>query len=89
MRAIDRDLPVVLDASDVRFIDSTGIAFLIQFCRIGREEGLPVQLRNPPELVSDVLAMLGLEHMFATVDTTTGDEPAAPGAPVEGGSPSA
>ena len=71
VRALDRELPVVLDASEVEFIDSTGIAFLIQFCRIGREEGLPVTLHNPPQLVTDVLAMLGLDRMF---DQVTGSQ---------------
>ena len=65
VRALDRGLPVVIETGEVTFIDSTGIAFLIQFCRIGREEGLRVTLANPPPLVSDVLTMLGLEEMFA------------------------
>ena len=58
--ALDRDLPVVIDTSRVTFIDSTGIAFLVQFYTIGREEGLQVTLRNPPTVVRDVLAMLGV-----------------------------
>lgn len=72
-RAVDRELPVVVDASEVEFIDSTGIAFLIQFCRIGREEGLSVTLRNPPDTVTDVLAMLGLEQMFQTGEERPSD----------------
>lgn len=63
-RALTRDLPVVLDAAEVTFIDSTGIAFLIQFLRLGREEGLPVSLRNAPPLVTDVLHLLGLDDLF-------------------------
>lgn len=73
-RALDRNLPVVLDASQVEFIDSTGVAFLIQFYRVGREEGLDVQLRNPPQVVTDVLEMLGLVQVFdqPTEDTSVG-----------------
>ena len=63
-RALDRNLPVVLDAVQVEFIDSTGVAFLIQFLRVGREEGLDVRLRNAPQVVTDVLEMLGLVHLF-------------------------
>lgn len=63
-RALDRDLPIVLDAGRVRFIDSTGIAFLIQFCTIGREEGLSVTLQDPPAVVTEVLGMLGLDALF-------------------------
>ena len=59
--ALDRDLPVIIDTSRVTFIDSTGIAFLVQLYTIGREEGLAVTLRNPPAVVSDVLAMLGVD----------------------------
>lgn len=69
-RALTRNLPVVLDAGQVRFIDSTGIAFLIQFCRIGQEEGLEVTLRNAPPIVTDVLEMLGLSSMFQVVQTS-------------------
>lgn len=68
-RALSRNVPVVLDAGQVRFIDSTGIAFLIQFCRIGQEEGLEVILRNAPPIVTDVLEMLGLSAMFQIVHT--------------------
>jgi anti-anti-sigma factor len=68
VRALDRELPVLIETSEVQFIDSTGIAFLIQFCRIGREEGLEVTLASPPPIVSNVLTMLGLDEMFATGD---------------------
>ena len=81
MRALDRDLPVVLDTSEVRFIDSTGIAFLVQFCRVGRDDGLSVRLHEPPKVVSDVLEMLGMRDMFE-------DEPSG-GREPEGRSPHA
>lgn len=63
-RALDRNLPVVLDTSRVEFIDSAGIAFLIQLCTIGREEGLTVTLKDPPPVVSEVIQILGLSEMF-------------------------
>ena len=63
-RTLDRNLPVVIDTREVTFIDSTGIAFLIQFCTIGREEGLAVSLADPPAVVTEVLDLLGLTHMF-------------------------
>ena len=64
VRALDCGRPVVIQTSEVTFIDSTGIAFLIQFCRLGREEGLRVVLADPPPIVRDVLTMLGLDDMF-------------------------
>ena len=53
-RALDRNLPVVLDTGRVEFIDSAGIAFLIQLCTIGREEGRPM-LTAPPRHSSGYL----------------------------------
>lgn len=70
--ALDHDKPVVIDTTDVTFMDSTGIAFLVQFYTIGAQEGLNVKLRRPPAAVSDVLQMLGIEEMLA---------PELPGAP--------
>lgn len=63
--ALDRDKPVVIDTTDVTFMDSTGIAFLVQFYTIGAQEGLNVKLRKPPTAVSDVLRMLGIDEMLA------------------------
>ena len=64
--ALERDVPVVIDTSKVTFMDSTGIAFLVQFYTIGSEEGLSVTLRNPPTVVTDVLGMLGVIDIFGT-----------------------
>jgi anti-anti-sigma factor len=57
-QAFARDLPVVVDTSRVTFIDSAGVAFLIQLCRIGRDEGLHVSVHQPPPAVRDVLHLL-------------------------------
>jgi anti-anti-sigma factor len=62
--ALERDLPVVLDTSKVTFVDSTGIAFLVQFATIGHDEGLHVTLRNPPTVVVEVLDLLGVSDLF-------------------------
>ncbi|MCL3860943.1 STAS domain-containing protein [Actinotalea sp. K2] len=53
--------PVVIDASRVRFIDSTGIAFVIQLHRLGDEGAQLCTLRNPPHHVLDLLEMVGLQ----------------------------
>ena len=72
-RLLARELPVVLDTSGVTFIDSTGIAFLIQCARYGREQGLPVTLADPPPAVTGVLLLIGAEQIFGPL--TGGDEP--------------
>ncbi|MBE7701067.1 STAS domain-containing protein [Oerskovia sp. Sa1BUA8] len=73
--ALDRDVPVVIDTSKVTFMDSTGIAFLVQFYTIGSEEGLQVSLRNPPTVVTDVLEMLGVIEIFPALPNHQVDHP--------------
>lgn len=63
--AFRRDLPVVVDASRVTFMDSAGIAFLVQLCRIGQDEGLKVSLHNPPQSVRSALHTLDLDALVA------------------------
>lgn len=63
--AFQRDLPVAVDVSRVTFIDSAGIAFLVQLCRLGRDEGLKVSVHGPPREVRDVLRTLHLDSLVA------------------------
>ena len=67
-----RQLPVVLDTTEVTFIDSTGLAFLIQCGSVGRSQGIPVSLPRPSAEVSDLLSVLGAEELFD--DEAAGDE---------------
>ncbi|WP_029253631.1 STAS domain-containing protein [Paraoerskovia marina] len=64
--AVERGLPVVLDTRKVAFMDSTGIAFLVQFVTLGRERGFSVALPDPPAAVVDVLEIVGVQGLFAT-----------------------
>ncbi|KGM13195.1 anti-sigma factor antagonist [Cellulomonas bogoriensis 69B4 = DSM 16987] len=53
--------PVVVDMAEVTFIDSSGLAFVIQLHRLSQED--PTQtcvLRDPPDLVVELLEMVGL-----------------------------
>lgn len=59
--ALEKDVPVVVDATRVEFIDSAGVAFLVQLCALGRDEGLEVTLRNPPEVVAEVFRLVGVD----------------------------
>ena len=63
--ALRRDLPVVVDAEKVTFADSGGIAFLMQFRTLGRDENLDVTFRSLPPAIVDVLDMLGVRDLFA------------------------
>ncbi|MGO1316515.1 MAG: STAS domain-containing protein [Cellulomonadaceae bacterium] len=82
--SLESNLPVVIDASQVTFIDSTGIAFLLQFHTIGRQEGIEVRLVQPPAVVADVLEMLGLDQELTITESAedTGSGRPAPTAEI-------
>lgn len=65
--------PVDIETSDVTFIDSSGVAFLVQVLSIGAEEGFPVTLVEPADVVLDVLRMIGLDERFTIA--SSGPEP--------------
>ncbi|WP_029253980.1 STAS domain-containing protein [Paraoerskovia marina] len=58
---VGRHGPVVIDVERVSFIDSAGIAFVLQVYMIGREAGQPVTLRNPTREFEDMLAIIGMD----------------------------
>lgn len=74
---VGRGGPVVVDMARVTFIDSSGLAFLIQLHRLSAEEPAQrVVLRDPPSLVLEMLGMLGLDGQVP-LEFTPGDaEPA-------------
>lgn len=53
-------LPITLDARDVTFIDSSGIAFILQVYMLGQETGAHVRLVEPAEAVAEILEMVGM-----------------------------
>lgn len=65
-RVLTQEAPVVLDTADVRFIDSAGVAFLMQCAASARDLGLPVSLPTPARCVADVLAALGVQELFGS-----------------------
>ena len=71
-QVLARTGPVVMDASRVEFIDSTGLAFLFQLVEVGAEEGRQVILRDPPVLVLDLLDVLGLSGQIP-LDLSAGE----------------
>jgi anti-sigma B factor antagonist len=56
--------PLVIDTSEVRFIDSSGMAFLLQLHGVASDAGRPVVLRDPSGAVTDLLALVGLDTLF-------------------------
>jgi anti-sigma B factor antagonist len=57
--------PIVVDTSAVTFIDSSGLAFLLQLHAVAADAGRGVVLRDPSGAVVDLLALVGLDGMFA------------------------
>lgn len=52
--------PVLVDATGVTFIDSSGLAFILQLHLAAAESGQRVVLRDPNHAVTDLLAMIGM-----------------------------
>jgi anti-anti-sigma factor len=63
--ALERAKSVVIDTSRVTFMDSTGVAFLMQMYTYGTQDGLTVTLPDPPPVVRSVIEMLGVDVLFA------------------------
>ncbi len=64
--------PVVVDAAGVTFVDSSGMAFLLQLHRLGEESGQRCALRDPPALVLELLEVLGMDGRIP-LEFTPGD----------------
>nr|WP_279589719.1 STAS domain-containing protein [Cellulomonas uda] len=62
--ALTSDFPIVIDASEVTFIDSSGLAFVMQLLRAARESGLALSLRDPSRAVRDVLEIVGAASLL-------------------------
>jgi anti-sigma B factor antagonist len=65
---VSSDGPVTVDASEVTFIDSSGLAFLLQLQRVVTDAGRPLVLRDPTGIVRRVLALVGLDRLFPTAE---------------------
>jgi len=64
--------PLVIDTSEVTFIDSSGLAFLLQLQGVATDAGRAVSLRDPSGAVVDLLALVGLDNLFATSPESQG-----------------
>jgi anti-anti-sigma factor len=50
--------PFTVDVAEVTFIDSSGLAFIVQLHRLATDDGTSVVLRDPPALVLEMLDMI-------------------------------
>ena len=72
---IAADGPLVIDTSGVTFIDSSGLAFLLQLQGVASDAGRDVVLRDPAGVVVDLLALVGLDSLFVQVGPHTESQP--------------
>ncbi|MBC7292033.1 MAG: STAS domain-containing protein [Actinotalea sp.] len=72
VQCLQRGLPVTVDARDLTFIDSSGLAFVLQLHKVGHDEGLPLVLRDAPDLLLDLLEMVGMADAIARESTDGG-----------------
>lgn len=67
--ALMHGLPVVVDATQATFADSSGIAFVLQLHLAAKEAGIPVSLRDPRGVLTAVLAIVGLDDEIPAAPT--------------------
>lgn len=69
-RALNRwRRPVVVDLSELTFIDSSGLNALVAAYRRAVQLGCPFALADPPAQVAKVLAVTGLDSVFPIFDS--------------------
>lgn len=68
-QALVADRPIMIDAAGLTFIDSSGLAFLLQLHLAAAETGLRVTLRDPERQVIDRLALIGMDQEFELENT--------------------
>ncbi|HEY3438218.1 MAG TPA: STAS domain-containing protein [Actinotalea sp.] len=64
----DRGLPVVIDAQDVTFMDSTGMSILVRLARDGESRGYPVSLHHAPWLLRELLSITGVDQLLQVTE---------------------
>lgn len=81
-RTLQQHRPVVVDTSEVTFIDPAGLSFLIQCGRIGHAHGLSVTLDECAPCVQELLDLVGATGLFdheGLLEATSQTPPASHG----------
>ncbi len=59
-----RGLPVVIDATDVTFVDSAGMSVLVRLARDAEAGGYPVVLEHAPWMLKELLTITGVDRLL-------------------------
>lgn len=60
----ERALPVVIDAGRITFVDSAGMSVLVRLARDAEAGEYPVELRNAPWMLRELLAITGVDKLL-------------------------
>ncbi len=74
----DRGLPLVVDAREATFVDSAGISVLVRLARDAEAGGYPVELRNAPWMLKELLTVTGVDRLLPFADGEPAPEHPAP-----------
>ena len=74
----DRGLPLVVDAREATFVDSAGMSVLVRLARDAEAGGYPVELRNAPWMLKELLAVTGVDRLLPFADGEPAREHPAP-----------
>jgi anti-anti-sigma factor len=72
VQCLQRATPVTVDAGGLTFLDSSGLAFVLQLHQVGQEDGQPLVLRDAPDLLLDLLEMIGMSGAIRLESTDGG-----------------
>lgn len=61
---VQRALPVVIDASEVSFVDSAGMSVLVRIARDAEAGGYPVVLEHAPWTLKELLTITGVDRLL-------------------------
>lgn len=64
LKAVENDLPVLVNLEKVAYIDSSGIASLVEALQTARGKGIDLVLVSVSEAVSRVLKLARLDKVF-------------------------
>lgn len=62
--ALMSGLPLLVDASEATFIDSSGVAFVLQLHLAASEAGVELTLHDPHRVLRDLLDMVGMSEVI-------------------------
>ena len=61
---VERGLPLVVDATDVTFVDSAGMSVLVRMARDAEAGGYSVVLRNAPWMLKELMTVTGVDRLL-------------------------